>query len=318
ISLRSFFQAFHLPTVNAIIPSMVPREKLSRINGVNYLFTGFVQILAPFIAATFLVFLTIKQILWMDIFTFYLALIPLVFIKIPSFNHVSEEHMVTKKSSFFKEFRLGLKTLKLIPGLITLIILSMLLNFLIMPIDTLMPLFINETHGGGAGHLALVFIFLQGGMVGGALITSIKKNWKNKIKTIFISIMIALIGYMIFALSPKGSYFLLSIGGVVMGINLPIISALYQTFIQTTVPADKIGRITSIDHTLSMAISPLGTIISGPIAEMITIPILFFSCGFIGLLYTIAIWGFTGIRKIDVESKSELEKINGKIEKLVI
>jgi len=318
ISLRSVFQAFHLPTVNAIIPAMVPKDKLSRINGINFLFTGFVQILAPLIAAAFMVFLTINQMLWMDIFTFYLALIPLVFITIPSFNHSSQEHVVIKKSSFFNEFRLGFKTLKIIPGLITMIILSMFLNFLVIPVDTLMPLFINETHGGGAGHLALTFIFFQGGMIGGALITSIKKNWRNKIKTIFICIMIALIGYMIFALSPKGSYVIISIGGVVMGINLPIINALYQTFIQTTVPADKIGRVTSIDHTLSMSISPLGTIISGPIAEMITIPILFFSCGFIGLLYTIAIWTFTGIRKIDIESKSEIEKINGQIEKLVI
>ncbi|MCK4779225.1 MAG: MFS transporter, partial [Candidatus Lokiarchaeota archaeon] len=40
ISLRSIFQAFHVPTVNAIIPTMVPKDKLSRINGINFLFTG--------------------------------------------------------------------------------------------------------------------------------------------------------------------------------------------------------------------------------------------------------------------------------------
>ena len=47
LGIRGTFQGFHLPTVNAIIPAMVPKEKLSRINGINFLFTGFVQIIAP-------------------------------------------------------------------------------------------------------------------------------------------------------------------------------------------------------------------------------------------------------------------------------
>jgi DHA3 family macrolide efflux protein-like MFS transporter len=319
ISIRSTFQAFHLPTVNAIIPAMVPKDKLSRINGINFLFTGVVQILAPFVAASLMVFLTINQMLWIDVFTFYIALIPLVFIAIPSFNRVSNEQESIEKSSFFKEFRLGIKTLKLIPGLVIMIVLSALLNFLIRPLDTLLSLFVVENHGGTELLYALTLIIFQGGMISGALLTTIKKNWNNKIRVIFICIAIALVGYMILALAPKGLLLIVGgIGGFILGFNLPIINALYQTFVQTTVPADKIGRVTSIDHTLSMAISPLGTLLSGPIAVFIGIPLLFFSCGFIGLIYTLAIWGFTGIRKVDIDSESALEKINGQIENLTI
>ena len=38
IGIRSIFQAFHQPTVNAVVPTMVPKEKLSRVNGLNFLF----------------------------------------------------------------------------------------------------------------------------------------------------------------------------------------------------------------------------------------------------------------------------------------
>lgn len=76
LSLRSVFQAFHVPTVNAIIPMMVPKEKLSRINGVNFLFTGVVQLIAPFLGATLLIFLSVYMILWIDVITFFIALIP--------------------------------------------------------------------------------------------------------------------------------------------------------------------------------------------------------------------------------------------------
>ena len=48
-TLRSTLQAIHLPTVNAIAPTMVPKEKLSRINGINYLMMIVGPILAGFL-----------------------------------------------------------------------------------------------------------------------------------------------------------------------------------------------------------------------------------------------------------------------------
>ncbi len=318
ISLRSVFQAFHVPTVNAIIPTMVPKEKLSRINGVNFLFTGVVQLFAPFIGAMLLIFLSIYMILWIDIITFFIALIPLLLITIPSVRQIDYTHEKVVKRSFIKEFRLGLKTLKIIPGLIIMIILAMLLNFLIRPIDSLMALFIIDVHGGGVGHIALAQMIFTGGMITGALYTSIKKTWNNKIRVIFISIIIALAGYMIFGIAPAGSYLVIGIGGALLGFNLPIINSLYQTFLQTTVPADKLGRVASIDHALSSAISPLGSLLSGPLALILGIPYLFFYSGLLGVVCTVGFWGLTGIRKVDIDSKSALEEINGRIDKISI
>ncbi len=318
ISLRSVFQAFHVPTVNAIIPTMVPKDKLSRINGVNFLFTGVVQLLAPFIGATLLVFLSVYMIFWIDIITFFIALVPLLLITIPSVNQINHTERNVEESSFIREFRLGFKTLKMIPGLVIMVILSMLLNFLIQPVNALMPLFILDVHGGKAGHLALTEMAFTGGMIIGALVTTIKKNWGNKLKVIFISLVIALIGYMIFALAPIGNYYIIILGGVILGFNLPIINSLYQTFLQTTVPSDKLGRVSSIDQALSSVISPIGSLAAGPLAVILGIPSLFFYCGFLGVIVTVGFWSFTGIRKIDIESRRALEEINDNIEKISI
>ena len=51
MSVRSIFQAFHAPTVAAITPSMVPPEKLIRINSISFLFLGVIQIFAQLVAA---------------------------------------------------------------------------------------------------------------------------------------------------------------------------------------------------------------------------------------------------------------------------
>ncbi|MBY8981082.1 MAG: MFS transporter [Candidatus Lokiarchaeota archaeon] len=310
IGVRSIFQAFHLPAVNSIIPAMVPKENLSRINGINFLFTGVVQIIAPLTGATLMILLPINTILWVDVITFFIALIPLVFIKIPSANKHGEN---VEKKSFFREFKQGLQTIKVIPGLVTIIFLSMLLNFLMRPFDTLMPYYINVFHGGSATHLAIVLVFFQGGMIFGALITSIKKTWKSKMKVIFGCISILMMGYGIMALAPPGGYLVIGIGGVAMGLTLPIINALYQTFIQTVVPAEKMGRITSIDSSLSMSISPIGTLISGPLAEVFGVGNLFLYCAILGMIVTLLVWSFTGIKNVDYDSKIELEMITGSI-----
>ncbi|MHA1885987.1 MAG: MFS transporter, partial [Promethearchaeota archaeon] len=199
ISLRSVFQAFHVPTVNAIIPTMVPKDKLSRVNGINFLFSGVVQFFAPFIAAILLMFLSVYMIFWVDVITFFIALVPLVLITIPSVKKISKSEEAVKKVSFIGEFKVGLKTLMIIPGLIIMTVLSMLLNFLIRPVDSLMALFIIDVHGGGAPHIAFSQMVFTGGMIAGAILTSVKKSWNNKIRVIFISISVALIGYMIFA-----------------------------------------------------------------------------------------------------------------------
>jgi len=310
ISIRSIFQAFHLPTVNAIIPAMVPKEKLSRINGINFLFTGVVQIIAPLMGATLMIIFPINAILWVDLITFFIALIPLMLIQIPSVENHGE---TVEKKSFFGEFRLGLRTIKVIPGLVTIIFLSMLLNFLIRPFDTLLPYYINVFHGGSATHLAIVLVFFQGGMIGGALITSIKKTWNNKMKVIFGCISILMMGYGFMGLAPPGGYLVIGIGGIAMGLTLPIINSLYQTFIQTVVPTEKMGRITSIDSSLSMSISPIGTLISGPLAEVFGVGNLFLYCAILGMIVTILIWSFTGIKRVDYDSKSQLETITSNI-----
>ncbi len=318
ISLRSVFQAFHLPTVNAIIPAMVPQEKLTKINGINYLFTGVVQLSAQFLAALLLVFLTINHLLWADVITFFIALIPLLLISIPSAKHLVENPGTTEKDSFIKEFKMGYKTVKLIPGLTAMIILGMFVNFLIRPLDTLMSLYILIDHGGTKLIFALTMISFQGGMIIGALVASFKKKWSNRMRIIFLGIVVAGIGYVIFSIAPTGAFFIIGIGGFVLGIMLPIINSLYQTWIQTTVPKDKIGRVTSIDHTLSMSISPIATILTGPLATLIGNANLLLYSALLMISTTILIWSFSSIRRINYDDPSLINEISSNINNIKI
>ncbi len=316
ITIRSIFQAIHLPTVNSIIPAMVPKEKLTRINGINYLFTGLVELTAPFVGATLLLILSVNQVLWTDLITFAIALIPLLIVRIPSVNDDKESEK--GKNSFGKDFRIGFKTLRLIPGLLIILILAMFQNLLIRPITTLTSYYVNVIHSGSVLDLAIVMGFLQGSMIFGALVTSLKKKWNHQTSTYFMGLMIINIGYMMFAFVPTGSIIIIGISALVFGLFFPIVNSLYQTMIQTLVPKDKIGRITSIDFALSMAIAPIGVLGSGFLTEILGLPNLIFYCATIGIILSLIVWYVFAKKKIDYQNENFLRNINKDLKEIAI
>ncbi len=294
-SLRGLFQAFHVPTVNAIIPSMVPKEKLSRINGVNYLSSSITYIAGPLIGATFLAFFSIRLILWIDIITFLIAIIPLLIIKIPKLNNEAKPN---EKVSFLEDFKTGLKTIKNIPGFLALLVLFMGANFLVTPLRVLLPYFVKVNHNGTAIDLALILMSINFGAVLGGLITSVKKKWKRKLFASLGGEILLLGGLMIFAFAPKGSFLLMLIGAFFFGIMAPILNTIYMTVVQVIVPPDKIGRVISFDYSLSFALLPISSIIAWPLAEIFGIKNLFFFLPLIGMIFAILIYKFTKARSI--------------------
>jgi len=300
-AFRAVCQAFHDPTQSAIIPTMVPKDKLSRINGINFLLSGFIHIIGPMIGATLLIFLTIEQALWIDIITFFIAVIPLLLVKIPSMRKEEEKH---KQLSFWKEFNSGFKILLTIPGLLALITQAMICNFLMQPIGSLLPYYIRVLHNGTVVDFAMISVYFNIGMLIGGIITSIKKKWKYKIPIITIAIVIHGIVYALFAFVPIGVFFLMMLYSAIRGFTMPIINALYFTILQTCVPHEKLGRITSIDNTLSFVSIPIGTSLAGPLAEIYGIRPLFFVSASLYITTTIMIYIFTNLRQLDFEEKS--------------
>ncbi|MHA2327083.1 MAG: MFS transporter, partial [Candidatus Hodarchaeales archaeon] len=75
-TLRGIFGAFHTSAVDTLLPIMVPRKHLSRINGINYLATGAINIVGPIVGAIALSLVEMKNLLWLDVITFLVAVFP--------------------------------------------------------------------------------------------------------------------------------------------------------------------------------------------------------------------------------------------------
>ncbi|MHA1669615.1 MAG: MFS transporter [Promethearchaeota archaeon] len=303
--IRSVFQTFHRPASASIIPLMVPKNKLSQMNGLQQLSTGIVSTVGPIIAAGLLLIFDISEILWFDVISFIVAFSLLLCISIPK---ISTKHLQiqansslkkVKKPSMIQDFKEGINVIRNLRGLNTIIILVLLANFLITPMIVLLSYFVKFDHNGSVSDLALVSGIMQAATIIGALVVSIRKEWKNKLRVFIIGILMIYSGIAIIGITPTGQFWIMYIGGFIACFGVPIITAMFLTLIQTVVPIDNIGRVSSNLDMLGTIFMPLGMLISGPIAAWIGTGMLFFLASVLGIIMTIILF-----------FKSELPSLN--------
>lgn len=305
IVFRGICQAFHQPTIASIVPFMVPQKYLSKINSFSFLLMGLLNIIAPVIAAFLMVFLTIGQILWVDIITFSIALIPSIFLKLPV-----DKRKKKRKSKFKKDFKEGLLAFKNVEGLISLLIIFAGISFFAVPFYILTPYYILETRSGSPFDLAIVTGLYEVGIVAGAIIVMIKKKWKKYVLTMIQLMYFQLLGVFFYLLSPEGAFWLLGIGPLILGLATAIINSLLMTLLQTVIPPRKQGRAMSILIVITSAVSPIGMILSGFLADLLGIYAFFWLCVIsMAVIVTIGVF-FTKILSIDKITKEKMESLN--------
>ncbi len=299
LAVQGSLQAFHEPAVQAIIPLLVPRDKLNRINGLDYLMGGIIYLIGPIIAAVLLEFLRweIYKILWIDVITFLIAIFPLILIKIPSLKKDQKE--AKEKQSFKKEFEEGLSFIKEKKGLFSLLTVFTVANFFIVPLFILLPLMVIEVHDGGPHHLALLLSLQEVGTILGALFMSAWKGFKRNVLGVTGGIFFAYLGILIVAIAPKANFWIMGAGTFLIGVVLSIVRVSNKIIWQTIVPPELLGRVFSVSRTLGHVTVPVAMILTGFLAEVIDIITFIILLVIIGLASLIYSWFMTDLRLLE-------------------
>ena len=122
------------------------------------------------------------------------------------------------------------------------------------------------------------------------IIITIKKKWKHRALIIFIGLIIGDIGHLLLAFAPTGQFIIIGLGGFIFAFIVPFVNTMFLTILQSTIPPEKQGRVMSIVITIATAVSPIAIIISGPLADIMGIVVLFASAASIDMIIVILIW----------------------------
>ncbi|NHJ86191.1 MAG: MFS transporter [Asgard group archaeon] len=306
LTVRGAADAFQSPAVASLVPIMVPKKHLSRANSVQYLLTNVITLLGPMLAALLMSFIPISNVLWIDPITFGIAIIPLLLIKIPK---ITKKEKAEKKNSFGTEFKEGIRFMKEKKGLFSLMFSFATTNFFIMPLFILINLYLYVNHGGTETNLAFVLAFSQAGSIVGTLVFILWKGFKKRVYGVSIGIIGGFVGGLIVAFAPKGMFWLMGVGFLILGFFISMANISSQTIWQNVVPREMLGRVFSVRFTIAQIISPLAMVISGLIAAKINIQYVMIASLILGLISFSSFFIFSSMRKVEEKEVEEVEII---------
>ena len=246
----------------------------------------------------------LQIILWADVITFLIAVVPLIFIKIPSVKKPQNG----QKPSFRKEFGEGIGFLKEKRGLLNLLIMYAGINLVLSAFFVLLPLSVIDLFNGDEYILAIALGMNQIGTISVSLILSGKTLFKQNTNGIFIGIFAAILGIFIAGIGgASGNQSLLFFGMIIIGLGIPIANVHSMTIWQTVVPLELQGRVVSVRMVISQIVSPISLLGAGIVAKYFGITAVILGISIFGFLLLFYSWFFTTLPQ--VEQTIELDKI---------
>ena len=266
--VRSLASTFHGNAMSASTSLLVPVEQLTRIQGLNQLLNGGLNVVAAPLGAFLLEVLPMQGILAIDVITALFAILPLVFIHVPQPERIAED---AEKTTVWTDFKAGLHYMLSWPGLMIIGLMTVGINFTIIPAFSLLPLMVKDYFAGSALHLGWIESAMGAGMIIGGGLLGIWGGFSHKILTSLVGLMGMGAGIMILALAPSSAISLAVGGALLVGFMTPMTMGPFFAVIQSTVEPDMQARVFSLLSSVGTGIVPLGLMIAGPVADQVGI-----------------------------------------------
>lgn len=296
--VRSLAGSFHYPAMTASTSLMIPKEHLTRIQGVNQMLSGGINIIAAPLGALLLEVLEVQGILLIDIVTALIAIIPLLFIAIPQPPR-TQGAAVNGFKGVWGDMADGFRYVRGWRGLSALFLVATGINFVLSPAFTLLPLLVNKHFGLGAVQLGWIEAAFGIGIVAGGLVLGAWGGFKRKILTSLTGIILIAVTMGIIGFIPV-SAFTLAIGVYALtGFGLPMTNGPVFAIIQGTVKPEMQGRVVTLIGSAATAMMPLSLAISGPAAERFGLQAWYLAGGITCLL--IALFSMTSRALFNIE-----------------
>jgi len=285
--LRSLGGAFHSPAMSASTTLMVPGKHLTRLAGLNQTLQGVISLFAPPLGALLIGLLPLQGVLAIDIGTAALAIIPLFFIAIPNPPRQSAQaDGGVIKPSYWQDLRQGFLYVVKWPGLLGIILMAMLLNFLLIPGGSLTPLLVTKVFGKGVVELGWTDTLFGAGMIAGGLVLGAWGGFKRKIHTSLMGVLGISTGVILIGIAPSNQFFVLLIAMFILGFTQVFANGPLGAIFQSAVDHDMQGRVFSLVNAGATAMMPLSLMIAGPLSDWLGLRVWYWIGGVLCLVVT--------------------------------
>ncbi|OIB02020.1 MFS transporter [Paenibacillus sp. LC231] len=281
-AVRALGAGIQTPAVGAILPQIVPQEKLTKVNGINGSLQALTMFVAPIVSAALLTMATIEVIFFIDVVTASIAIFTLlVFLKIPLHKKASD----TQSTGYLDDFKEGLAYIKQHAFLKSFFIFFAIFFVLMAPAAFLTPLQVTRSFGDDVWRLTAIEIAFSVGMMAGGGIIASWGGFKNKVYTMAIASLIMAVSTFALGIVPVFWIYLAIMA--VFGVAMPIFNTPTTVMLQEKVDENYLGRIFGVFGMISTSMMPIGMLIFGPLADVVKIEWLLVGTGLFMLVLTV-------------------------------
>jgi DHA3 family macrolide efflux protein-like MFS transporter len=310
MAVRSLGGAFHFPAMTASTPLMVPEKHLTRVSGLNQTLQGLINLAGPVSGALLIGVLPTQGVLLIDVGTAGLAILPLLFLPIPQPPRKAVEPG-QPGTSLWQEMQEGFRYVRSWPGLLAILVMATVINFLLTPASSLLPLLVTRYFHKGALELGLTDSAWGLGIITGGILLGIWGGFKRKIATSMMGITGIGLGITIVGIAPASAFPLALAGMALGGFMNPITNGPLIALFQTVIPPEMQGRVNALVNSAASAMTPLGLLIAGPVSDAIGVRAWYWISGLLCLLMGLGAFFVPAVMNIETNRRAGSRELAG-------
>lgn len=253
------------PASEVAMTLITPKKYYQKTSGLHSLSRSLISILNPLIATALYSFAGLNIVIAVDIGSFAVAFVALLFfIRIP-------ENRCERGEGVLNLTKDGFVFLKETPLIMTLILFMSGVNLVASAFDAVLPGYVLPNPRGGSSVLGIVTSCAGIAMIIGSLVVSVLPKPKDRVRVIYLTMLFSL-GTENFLLAFSRAPIVWCIGQIIGWILVPVMSANLDVILRTTIPVELQGRVYACRNTLQFFTIPIGLFLGGLMVDHVCEP----------------------------------------------
>jgi MFS family permease len=253
------------PASEVMMTLIVPKDRYQKTSGLQNLSRSLNSVLNPVIATALYSLAGLDVVIAVDLISFVVAFVALAgFIRVAEVKKESKEKTLT----LAKE---GLAFLKSKPMILTLILFMSGVNLVASAFNATLPAYVIPNPKGGSAMLGVITSASGLAMIVGSLLVSFLPKPKDRVKMIYITMLISL-GSENFILAFAREPYFWVLAQVIGWILVPVMSTNLEVILRNSVPVDLQGRVYACRNTFQFFTIPIGLFLGGFLVDHVCEP----------------------------------------------
>ena len=296
-AIRSAGAGVQTPAVGALLPQIVPTDKLMRVNGINATIQSAMMLVAPAVAAGLYAWASIEAIFFVDVVTAVIGIGMLLLVPVPRLVRTDQ---VAGVRGYVTDLVDGVRYVAHSPFVRWVLAMWGVVFVLIVAPSFLTPLMVVRSFGDEVWKLTVNELAFSIGMTLGGVAVAWWGGLRNRVHMVVL--VTALFAVLNVGLGLSTNMWVFFAFMFLIGLGVPFFSTPTMTVLQERVEPERQGRVFGFVGIVMAVAMPLGMSVFGPLADRFSVESLLVAAGLALLLVVVAGVGLPSGRRAMAEA----------------